>query len=49
MLYNISDGIFIGRLGLGYDPGVGLPVHGGGGQKFIFSKIQPNLVCKLLS
>ena len=47
-IYNISDGIFIRPPGS--SPGVGLGVPWGvGGKKKIFSEIQPDFVCELLT
>ena len=47
-IYNISDAIFIRPPGS--CPGVGLVGTGGGGRsKKCFSKIQPDLVCMLLT
>ena len=49
MIYNISDGIFIPSPGS--CPGVGLGgiVGGWGGGQKMFSEIQPDLVCELLT
>ena len=46
MIYNISDGIFIRSPGSCPRRGT-WGYWGVGGQKFIFSEIQPNLVCEL--